>query len=263
MVLYRTNINIQPLRHLAPTDSHLIRFAEKQKKLAMKIKAEEEASRASGSVSAGTDAGLDGADKIPTNIEDREKYFMDQLQSGEILYRKGRRGRRGYPMVAVLQAAVTHFRTMLGPAHFQAAASCFMKAMKAYPQPLELIGLFQKSLPDPVFQILMEMMAAEVRKEEEQENARREEDATSGGRRRQSGRQATSSSSPSPNREDPTGRKSSIPNTQARARRDEARRATEAAAVADLLQELMGDDNDEWEDEEDGGNGGGDIEVLE
>ncbi|TPX43581.1 hypothetical protein SeLEV6574_g04971 [Synchytrium endobioticum] len=210
---------------------------KKQRKAAIKAKAEEEAARAKSRAAAAAGTVSDGPDKVPTNIEEKEKYFMDQLQSGEILYRKG-------------------------PAHFQAAASCFMKAMRVYPQPLELIGLFQKSLPEPVFQLLMEMMAAEVRKEEEEVEEVLARQLESGGRN--SGTKNHSgytSSSSSPTR--PAGR-TSISITTAGARRDDATRAAESA-VEDLLHELMGndDEDDEWEDEEDGGGDGARIQVLE
>ncbi|TPX33990.1 hypothetical protein SmJEL517_g03203 [Synchytrium microbalum] len=183
---------------------------KRQKKALMKVQAEEEAARSRGRA-ATAGGSSDDADKIPTNVEEKEKYFMDQLQSGEILYRKG-------------------------PAHYQAAAACFMRAMKVYPQPLELISLFQKSLPEPVFQILMEMMSADVREAESQQL----KSETRGGR--------SASSSTSPTRPEGDRRRSSL-SSAARARNEEIR-ATEAA-VEELLQELMGDDGDEgeWEDE--------------
>ncbi|KAL7752424.1 mitochondrial import receptor subunit tom20 [Sorochytrium milnesiophthora] len=79
----------------------------------------------------------------PTTIEDKEKYFMDQLAKGELL-------------------------TKNGPSAFEAAAACFYKALKVYPSPAELIMLYQRTIPDTVLNLVMGMLSLEVKKKQEQ-----------------------------------------------------------------------------------------------
>ncbi len=74
----------------------------------------------------------------PTAMEDKEAYFMAQLQMGETLAAKG-------------------------PVFYEKAATCFYKALRIYPEPMNLLMIFQQSLPEPVLAIVMEKMAADVR----------------------------------------------------------------------------------------------------
>ena len=39
------------------------------------------------------------------------------------------------------------------------AATCFYKALKVYPQPKDLISIYDKTVPKPVIDILAEMIA--------------------------------------------------------------------------------------------------------
>ena len=41
------------------------------------------------------------------------------------------------------------------------AALCFYKALKVYPQPNDLIAIYDKTVPKPVLDILAEMIAAD------------------------------------------------------------------------------------------------------
>jgi len=41
------------------------------------------------------------------------------------------------------------------------AALCFYKALKVYPQPSDLISIYDKTVPKPVLDILAEMIAAD------------------------------------------------------------------------------------------------------
>lgn len=41
------------------------------------------------------------------------------------------------------------------------AALCFYRALKVYPQPRELIGIYDKTVAKPVIDILAEMIAAD------------------------------------------------------------------------------------------------------
>lgn len=52
----------------------------------------------------------------------------------------------------------------LGPDHYDEAVLPFYKALKVYPAPMELIMIYQKTIPDAVFQVIASIMAIEVRK---------------------------------------------------------------------------------------------------
>lgn len=41
------------------------------------------------------------------------------------------------------------------------AALCFYRALKVYPQPRDLIGIYDKTVPKPIIDILAEMIAAD------------------------------------------------------------------------------------------------------
>lgn len=49
-----------------------------------------------------------------------------------------------------------------GPAHHFDASIAFYKALKVYPNPMELVMIYQKAVPQEVFGIIMEMVAADV-----------------------------------------------------------------------------------------------------
>ncbi|KAI0307138.1 hypothetical protein B0F90DRAFT_1807816 [Multifurca ochricompacta] len=67
-------------------------------------------------------------DQVPTTPEEREKYFMSQVEKGEELCAKG-------PDFAV------------------EAALAFFRALRVYPSPVELIMIFQNTVPEPVFKV--------------------------------------------------------------------------------------------------------------
>ena len=56
-------------------------------------------------------------DVVPTSQEDREKYFMKQLQLGETLLQQG-------------------------PVAYEASATCFYRALKVFPDVRFCIGFF-------------------------------------------------------------------------------------------------------------------------
>ncbi|KAL8732504.1 MAG: hypothetical protein Q9166_002718 [cf. Caloplaca sp. 2 TL-2023] len=77
-----------------------------------------------------TDAQEEG---FPTNVEEKESYFMNEVGHGEVL----------------CQNESTHIE----------AALCFFKALKVYPQPGDLIQIYDKTVPKPVLDIVAEMVA--------------------------------------------------------------------------------------------------------
>jgi mitochondrial import receptor subunit TOM20 len=50
----------------------------------------------------------------------------------------------------------------LGESGYLDAALCFYKALKVYPNPVELIMIYQKTIPEAVFTLVYEMMSIEV-----------------------------------------------------------------------------------------------------
>ncbi|KAJ3296961.1 hypothetical protein HK104_001006 [Borealophlyctis nickersoniae] len=93
-------------------------------------------SRTKAPVGVGVDIGAD--DPVPTSNEERGEYFMKQLQTGETLLARG-------------------------PSAYEEAANHFFSALRIYPEPMNLLMVFQQSLPEPVLNIIMEKMAADVR----------------------------------------------------------------------------------------------------
>jgi len=70
---------------------------------------------------------------FPSSVEEKEAYFMTQVAEGEHL---------STDSSSALEAAL-----------------CFYKALKVYPQPSDLISIYDKTVPKPVLDILAEMIA--------------------------------------------------------------------------------------------------------
>ncbi|KAG6850625.1 hypothetical protein H0H93_010817 [Arthromyces matolae] len=70
----------------------------------------------------------------PPTPELKEKYFMDCIARGE----------------------------QLGPEFYLAAAAEFYRALKVYPSPMELIVIYEKTVPAPVFELIVQMMNVDV-----------------------------------------------------------------------------------------------------
>ncbi|KAF9883839.1 hypothetical protein FE257_002730 [Aspergillus nanangensis] len=73
---------------------------------------------------------------FPTDLEEKEAYFMGQVAKGESLCSEG--------------------------ADKLEAAMCFYKALKVYPQPKDLISIYDKTVPKEVLEILAEMVALDA-----------------------------------------------------------------------------------------------------
>lgn len=70
---------------------------------------------------------------FPTNVEEKEAYFLEQVSTGETLATDPSRG---------LEAALH-----------------FYKALKVYPTPGDLISIYDKTVSKPILDILAEMIA--------------------------------------------------------------------------------------------------------
>ncbi|KAF8338939.1 uncharacterized protein EI90DRAFT_3039762 [Cantharellus anzutake] len=78
------------------------------------------------------------AEPLPSTIEEREKYFLEQLAVGE----------------GVLSQ---------GPLFELPAAKAFYRALRVYPNTVELIMILQKSLPGTTFNLVMDLMNFDVK----------------------------------------------------------------------------------------------------
>ncbi|KAL1605614.1 mitochondrial import receptor subunit tom20 [Nothophoma quercina] len=73
---------------------------------------------------------------FPKDPEEVEAYFMQEVAQGEGMVQKG--------------------------ADNIEAALCFYRALKVYPNPRELINIYDKTVPKPVLDILAEMIAVDT-----------------------------------------------------------------------------------------------------
>ncbi|KAK9727439.1 mitochondrial import receptor subunit tom20 [Basidiobolus ranarum] len=79
---------------------------------------------------------------LPITPEEKEQFFMTQVGKGEQLAAMGEQG-------------------------YDEAAVCFFKALKVYPSPIELVMIYQKTVPEPVFNLVMGMMSLELKQKQE------------------------------------------------------------------------------------------------
>lgn len=91
---------------------------------------------------------------FPTDVEEKEEYFMSQVARGETLCQGGQ-----FRSSAMLRSLVLT-RVLQGSDQVEAAL-CFYKALKVYPQPRDLISIYDKTVPKPVLDILAEMIASD------------------------------------------------------------------------------------------------------
>ncbi|KNE58847.1 hypothetical protein AMAG_04388 [Allomyces macrogynus ATCC 38327] len=131
-------------------DPSFRRNLRKQRKRVEKKKTEEDSAKArdvaaSGGAADGLEAEIEALlnEPLPTTPEAKEAFFMEQLSKGETLAKNG-------------------------PEFFKLAAAFFYKALKVYPAPAELVMLYQKTLTEPVFNLVMGFISSEVKKRQEQ-----------------------------------------------------------------------------------------------
>ncbi|KAG6378570.1 hypothetical protein JVT61DRAFT_12835 [Boletus reticuloceps] len=122
------------------TDSTFRRRLRKEKKRAEKSQTPSETSASTGGVDpkeliSALEKIRD--EQIPTDHEERHKYFMTQVNMGETM-------------------------SVNGPTFYMPAALCFYRAIRVYPSPLELIMVYEKSLSPPVFQLVMQLVNLDV-----------------------------------------------------------------------------------------------------
>ncbi len=84
-------------------------------------------------------------------MEDKEAFFMNEVSRGETLIQDGEN-------LFFYIKKISHTEILIGSSQVEAAL-CFYKALKVYPQPKDLISIYDKTVPKPVIDILAEMIA--------------------------------------------------------------------------------------------------------
>ncbi|KAF1919732.1 mitochondrial outer membrane translocase complex, subunit Tom20 domain-containing protein [Ampelomyces quisqualis] len=92
---------------------------------------------------------------FPKDPEEIEAYFMQEVAQGEGMVQKS----TGHPETVHIGNGGTNYAT--GADNVEAAL-CFYRALKVYPNPRELINIYDKTVPKPVLDILAEMIAVDT-----------------------------------------------------------------------------------------------------
>ncbi|KIS71310.1 uncharacterized protein UMAG_01210 [Mycosarcoma maydis] len=74
---------------------------------------------------------------FPSGVEEREQYFLKYVSLGEQLF-------------------------AMGSDKYLDAAAAFFRALKVYPQPVELIMIYQKAVPKEVFDTIMRIVSKDI-----------------------------------------------------------------------------------------------------
>ncbi|KAJ4479127.1 hypothetical protein J3R30DRAFT_3289650 [Lentinula aciculospora] len=77
------------------------------------------------------------AEQVPVSPEEKETYFMTQVASGEQL-------------------------SLQGPMFSLPAALAFYRALRVYPSPVELMVIYQKTVPEPIFKLVIQLTNLDV-----------------------------------------------------------------------------------------------------
>ncbi|KAG6845444.1 hypothetical protein H0H87_009352 [Tephrocybe sp. NHM501043] len=131
--------------HKRRNDADFRKKLRKEKKRVEKVAAQSKESLSLGAKGEITHATLEEAleqlkkEEPPHTPEEREGYFMQQVAMGEQL--SGR-----------------------GPEFHLEAALSFYRALRVYPAPMELIVIYEKTVPQPIFKLVMDMTSLDVSK---------------------------------------------------------------------------------------------------
>lgn len=126
--------------HQRRNDPNLKKKLKKEKKKIQKQEKKKEEAVKSNALQL-IEAVMSAAEKepLPTTPEAKEKYFMEQVAAGESLCNRGE-------------------------AFYNDAVLPFYLALRVYPAPMELIMIYQKTVPEPVFQMVINIMALDQQK---------------------------------------------------------------------------------------------------
>ncbi|KAK7049747.1 mitochondrial import receptor subunit tom20 [Paramarasmius palmivorus] len=74
---------------------------------------------------------------VPASPDQKEAFFMSQVAAGEQL-------------------------SLQGPDFYLPAAMSFYRALRVYPSPVELMVIYQKTVPEPIFKLVIELTNLDV-----------------------------------------------------------------------------------------------------
>ncbi|THV08202.1 MAS20-domain-containing protein [Dendrothele bispora CBS 962.96] len=77
-------------------------------------------------------------EEVPVSPEQKEAYFMSQVAAGEQM-------------------------SIQGPNFHLPAALAFYRALRVYPSPVELMVIYQKTVPEPIFKLVIELTNLDVK----------------------------------------------------------------------------------------------------
>ncbi|CUM67991.1 uncharacterized protein PRCAT00005705001 [Priceomyces carsonii] len=120
-------------RHSSDFRKTLKKKAVKQQKVAEKEQEESKKSKVE-TIKKALSADLE-ANPIPSDLAEKENFFMQQVALGE-------------------QLATT-------PDKKVDAALCFYKALSVYPNPTDILGIYQRSVPEDVYEMVVMMIAVQ------------------------------------------------------------------------------------------------------
>jgi mitochondrial import receptor subunit TOM20 len=89
---------------------------------------------------------------FPTDLEEREAYFMQQISTGEQLASEGM-------LIQEKTTACTGSLTLYSGSDPIAAALCFYRGLKVYPEPSSLINIYDNTVSKDILEILALMVA--------------------------------------------------------------------------------------------------------
>jgi import receptor subunit TOM20 len=83
---------------------------------------------------------------LPASPQEKEAYFMTQVSLGEQMAVQGE-------SIHICIMIMEKPTVSLGAAFNLPSALAFYRALRVYPSPVELIMLYEKSVPPPVFKV--------------------------------------------------------------------------------------------------------------
>lgn len=126
----------------------LKRDARRQARLAKEAN-EAEGKRQKAEIKAAVEEALE--EGFPSDIEEKEAYFLQQISQGEAMANDGKLSR-----MCVVDSQPANSALGSDPV---GAALCFYKGLKVYPEPRSLIGIYDNTVPKNVLEILAQMVS--------------------------------------------------------------------------------------------------------
>lgn len=123
----------------------LKRESRKQEKAA-KLEAQAESSRQRRAIREAVDKV--SQEDLPTDPEEVEKFFMEQVAEGEILCQDCK---------SSIWTALEQCTNSVPASKFMDAALCFFRALKVYPQQEDLISIYDKTVPKVCYSIYLSL----------------------------------------------------------------------------------------------------------